>query len=165
MKRLNFGSGSIQPDDWDNVDIVDYGQEYVGSTELFKDDTYDTIVAHCVLQTFGYEELPKIIKELRRILKPGGKLYITMPDIVMGFKQYYENNMGWFPNSEPDMDIRFSNWLTWYGTSKSLLTAYALMRLLLDSGFLDIWDNIGDTERKYLLDTRIEECYMVGAKN
>ena len=163
MKRLNFGSGSIQPDDWDNVDIVDYGQEYVGSTELFKDDTYDTIVAHCVLQTFGYEELPKIIKELRRILKPGGRLYITMPDIVMGFKQYLINNYSWFPNSELDMDLRFSNWLTWYGTGKSLLTAHALMRLLQDSGFLDTWQNISNGRRKSLLDTRIEECYMVGA--
>jgi hypothetical protein len=38
-----------------------------------------------------------------------------------------------FPNSEDNLDRRFSSWLTWYSTSVSLLTDKALEYKMHDS--------------------------------
>lgn len=121
LRKLNFGCGSI-PLDWSNLDVEDFGQEYVGSTELFADNTFDIIACHCALQITEFHNIEKILAELHRILKPGGVLRISLPDIVRGFQAYQVGNIDWLPNGEDNIDERFSAWLTWYSTTRTLLT-------------------------------------------
>src|SRR6476469_7430783 len=121
MRKLNFGAGSIMPPDWSNVDVEDFGQEYVGSTELFANNTFDIAVAHCSLQITEFHDIEKILTELHRILKPGGVLRISLPDIVRGFQAYQAGDIDWLPNGETDIDERFSAWLTWYSTTRTLM--------------------------------------------
>src|SRR4051812_19569505 len=111
MRKLNFGAGSIQPADWSNCDIEDFGQEDVGSTELYADNTFDIAVAHCSLQITPYHDIEKILTELHRILKPSGVLRISLPDIVRGFQAYGEGDIDWLPNGEDNIEERFSAWL------------------------------------------------------
>lgn len=174
MKKCNIGCGSIQPAGWHNVDIQNMGQEYIGGSGLFHVDEFDIVVAHCFLQMIEWHRVIAELSGLKRILKPGGVLRISLPDIEEGFKQYKLNNIDWFPNSEDDLAIRFSAWLTWYSTTKTLLTATACMAKLEDAGFgvamkvdyKETWF-LRDTElgRDIVsLDTRQHECYFIEAK-
>jgi predicted SAM-dependent methyltransferase len=166
MRRLNFGCGSIQPAGWTNVDREDFGQEYVGSTDLFADDTFDIIVAHCSLQLTEYNDILALLCELRRVLKVGGVLRVSLPDIVRGFYAYEHGEIEWFPNSETSIESRFSNWITWYSTTRSLWTVEAIIDCLMESnfesaGFRHFGESVvaGGAE----LDTREGECFFVEA--
>jgi predicted SAM-dependent methyltransferase len=166
--NLNFGCGSIQPEGWVNVDMEDFGQEHVGGTELFDNDTFETIVAHCTLQITEWHELVDHLKELHRILKPGGVLRVSLPDIERGFKALQEDDIDWFPNGEDNINDRFSAWLTWYSTSRTLLTPRALANKFGEAGFTVVGK--GDYKVSALadeliteLDTRENECYFMEA--
>lgn len=172
MNKLNFGCGSIQPEGWVNVDKVDFGQQYIGSTDLFGSNTFDYIVAHCTLQINEFHDIPQLLNELYRILKPGGVLRISLPDISRGFGEYLRENKSFFPNGEENLHLRFCAWLTWYSTTRTLLTQPALAQLLFNAGFKNYdvavcsfknstyLPNLAITE----LDTRENECYFMEAR-
>lgn len=170
IRKCNFGCGSIVAPGWHNVDLQDFGQQFIGSTELFKDSYFDIIVAHCSLQMVEWHDLPKVLKDLRRILKPDGILRISLPNIVQGFKEYAIGNIDWFPNGEEDLDERFSSWLTWYSSTKTLLTYHALRQLLFAAGFIGPILLAPFKETKFQfpeiveLDTREHECYFMEAR-
>jgi predicted SAM-dependent methyltransferase len=165
MRRLNFGCGSIQPDGWTNLDREDFGQDYIGTTVDFAGETFDVIAAHCSLQINTHGQIPDLLAELHRILKPCGRLRISLPDIEEGFRRYAAQDELWFPNGETNLDLRFSNWLTWYSTTRVLLTPNVLIRLLLDAGFreADRRDFKCGTDGSADLDDRQHECYFVEA--
>lgn len=173
MKKLNWGCGSIQPKDWDNVD-KDYNfyngtdQNFYSGTQDMADNTYDIIVAHCSVQMIEWHELITTLHQLLRVLKPGGTLRISLPDIKQGFREYAKGNKMWFPNSEENIDDRFSAWLTWYSTSKTLLTSEALIQKLKAAGFYGAYycgfkQTACDNKEIVELDTRENECYFVEA--
>lgn len=177
MKKLNWGCGSIQPKDWLNYDIdpqfnalcgIDSVEFWDPTRAPFDDDTFDIIVAHCSLQIVEWHSLVAQLQDLRRILKPGGVIRISLPDIWQGFKAWDSGDKGWFPNGEDDLDERFSAWLTWYSTTKSLLTIGALRSKLANVGFEHIRPvSFKKTSSAYpesiQLDTREGECYFVEA--
>lgn len=91
MKKLNIGCGSnwkLYPD-YSGVDIVDYGQDYVGNLLSliadkdaldFNDPEYwDEIMANHFLEHFTQEELKTIFLWANKELKPGGLFRITVP--------------------------------------------------------------------------------------
>lgn len=50
----------------------------------FADESFDEVYASHVYEHLGYQEqLPKALAEVRRILKPGGTLRISVPDLDM----------------------------------------------------------------------------------
>lgn len=169
MQKLNFGCGSIQPDGWINLDREKQFKTEKKYIEFLECKTYDMVVAHCSLQVNDFNCLPDLLGELRRVLKPGGVLRISMVDIKEGFKQYLNGNIAWFPNGEPELDLRFCAWLTWYSTSRFVLTAEALQILLLNAGFeevkrVDFKQTALSTTEITELDTRENECYFMEAK-
>lgn len=139
IRKLSFGCGSIQKEGWHNLDLQDMGQQYVGSTELFEDNYFDYAVAHCSLQMVEYHSLVGVLKDICRVLKPGGILRVSLPNILAGFRAYEEDNIDWFPNNEIDIDSRFSSWIVWYSTTRSLYTPKAFMYKLLEAGFKDMF--------------------------
>lgn len=169
LKKLNWGCGSIMPADWDNLDNDPSFGALFQDTNLISSNTYDIIVAHCSLQMNDWHELPGVLENLYRILKPGGVLRISLPDIVAGFGALIEDNKDWFPNGEEDLDERFCAWLTWYSTSKTLLTQKALFDKLIKANFREIGE-CGFKESRFLvtpeiieLDTRENEVYFMEA--
>lgn len=169
MRKLNFGCGSIQPEGWDNIDMEDFGQRFVGGFEILESDTYDIVVAHCALQINGYNEYEEMLKNFLRILKRGGVLRVSLPDIEAGFEALQAGDKDWFPNGETNLDDKFSNWLTWYSTSKSLLTPQAMINRLHEAGFYEAHQaQFGETWYKHAqsspeLDDRKNEVYFVEA--
>lgn len=175
MKKLNFGCGSIQPEGWVNYDSDPQFNAVIPPTGIraaymmpFVNEEFDIIVAHCCIQMTEWHDLPALFKELLRILKPGGVLRVSLPDIVSGFSAYIAGDIKWFPNSEEDLAERFSAWLTWYSTTKTLMTRTALAKKLTDAGFRDT-AMVGFKQAFYThkesteLDTRKGECYFLEA--
>lgn len=181
MKKLNWGCGSIQPEGWENVDHDSIFQAKK-TTRFYKDDTFDIIVAHASIQQVKWHDLVEQLMELRRILKPGGVLRISLPDFIVGFQAYRDGDpMGFLPNSEPDLDDRFSAWLTWYSTTRTLLTQKALLNKLMEAGFKEAgqaffkqnWYGLENTieaasrykcDEALELDTRPKEFFFMEAR-
>jgi len=166
--KINFGCGSIQPADWINIDIdPEYKTEHK-NLHLIPDNSCDILVSHATICSIPYHKINAALLEFNRVLKPGGVVRISLPDIVSGFDAYKNNNINFFPNSEDNIDIRFSSWLTWYSTSTSLLTHKALKYKLHDSGFKNITkvnykESALSNNKIYELDTREHEFYFMEA--
>ena len=82
--RLHIG-GQEPKSGWKIVNIQPGPHvDYVGnctSLEQFADGSVDEVYASHVLEHLGFrEELPKALKEIWRVLKPGGVLKISVPD-------------------------------------------------------------------------------------
>ena len=166
--NINFGCGSIQPSDWINIDLdPEFNTEHK-DLKLIPDNSCDIIGCHAIICCVKYHDIEKVLLEFYRVLKPGGVVRISLPDIVSGFDAYKNNNINFFPNSEDDLDKRFSAWLTWYSQSASLLTDKALQYKLQDSGFISVSktefkQTAYSNEKIYELDTREYEFYFVEA--
>ncbi|RYY70133.1 MAG: class I SAM-dependent methyltransferase [Chitinophagaceae bacterium] len=92
-KLMDFGCGSkpykslfTQVDEYIGVDYQGEGHSHVneeievyydGKTLPFEDNTFDSILANEVLEHIF--NLEAILQELKRVLKPGGKILISIP--------------------------------------------------------------------------------------
>lgn len=59
----------------------------------FEDNSVELIVAKNILQVFSHRELPKILLEWRRVLKPAGSLVLSVPDIKSILEAYNEGKL------------------------------------------------------------------------
>jgi len=75
MKKLNFGAGNDKRECYDNVDEVDFDFNVIPYP--IKDEVYDNILMKDVIEHLDYPW--KVLKELHRILKPGGTVEIICP--------------------------------------------------------------------------------------
>jgi len=83
--KLHIGGREIHPD-WKILNIQPGpGVDFVGDClELsqFADESIETIYGSHVLEHLSYsKELPQVLGECRRILVPGGELYISVPNL------------------------------------------------------------------------------------
>ena len=81
MRRLNLGSGKDIRDGWVNLDSAKLpGVDVIHDLEKlplpFKDGEFDKILCRDILEHIEY--LP-VLKDLHRILAPGGKITIRVP--------------------------------------------------------------------------------------
>lgn len=87
MLRINLGSGQrkFASPMWTNVDCQEkWSPDVVADgahMPMFQDNSADTIVLHHVLEHFGCGEGMAMLQECYRVLAPGGKLIITVPDM------------------------------------------------------------------------------------
>lgn len=103
---INLGSGQrpFGPG-WTNVDCNPRWNPDVvvdgSSMPMFADASADMIVLHHVLEHFGCGEGLGMLRECYRILSPGGRLIVTVPDMRMLVK-------GWITSKISDQ-IYFTN--------------------------------------------------------
>ena len=62
-----------------------------GNQLPFKDNSFDIVYSAFLLHTFETKEVTQVLAEWKRILNPGGKLYVKVPDIDFGVKVSKEN--------------------------------------------------------------------------
>lgn len=93
---VNIGSGAqIIRDDVINLDYVPHrGVRIVADAHNmpFKDNSVDAVISESVLEHVKYPEA--MVKEMHRILKPGGLLYVTAP-FVCGFHSSPDDYYRW----------------------------------------------------------------------
>ena len=81
--KLHLGCGWRDfGDDWVHIDGGDYEHlDHENITALpYKDKTVDLIYASHVLEYFDRDEVIYVLKEWKRVLKPGGKLRLAVPN-------------------------------------------------------------------------------------
>jgi hypothetical protein len=152
---LSIGSGRTVPPGWVGIDLK-HG-ERVFRCDLRKplplpDGCVDGILAEHVLEHFCLDDLPAMLTELRRVLRPGAPLRIVCPDaaIVADLLHGHDSPRlqaqirfdtrvhGWSPDDDL-LDLRIANRLAYqFGQHQVLLTGPAAARLLAGCGFTGI---------------------------
>lgn len=152
--NLNVGSGQRPfPKPWINIDIQERWKPDIvadwRNLGMFEDGTADYIVAHQTIEHVGCGEAKPFFLEAHRILKDGGSLIITVPDLRALAQRwlthqisdyiYIVNLMGAYMNEESDRH-------RWHHTFPSLHED--LTRLQLDNTVsMDDGPLLGERER------------------
>jgi len=167
MTRLNLGCGYETPDDWVNVDIEPANDKVIKANILeglpFDDDHFEFVLMNHTLQMFGYEQLPLVLEEVKRVMKKGATLRILTPDLVLAFNAVIEKNTDHFPiadDLEKTLAGKFARYLFWHGDTRCAFDEFALKDLLERNGFKDVKrGEYGDCE----LDSRQGESLIMEA--
>jgi predicted SAM-dependent methyltransferase len=83
MIKINLGCGWRNfRSDWIHIDGGDYDHlDYKDITKLeFDDNSVELIYVSHVLEYFDINEAKQLLREWRRVLKPGGELRVAVPD-------------------------------------------------------------------------------------
>ncbi|GIM94383.1 class I SAM-dependent methyltransferase [Paractinoplanes toevensis] len=149
---LSIGSGRTVPAGWVGIDLKK--GDRVFRCDLRKplplaDASVDAILAEHVLEHFCPDDLPSMLAEMRRVLRPGAPLRIVCPDagivaeLLRGQQSPRVRDQvafdtrvhGWDP-MEPLLPWRIANRLTYqFGQHQVLLTAASTTALLEAAGF------------------------------
>ena len=94
-KRLHLGCGNIRLPGFCNVDIlttaaVDVVSD-ISKLDNFADDSIELIYACHVLEHFSHDDAVNVLLRWFDVLKPGGELRISVPDIDRIVKIYHDN--------------------------------------------------------------------------
>ncbi|CAN5385337.1 hypothetical protein BH09BAC1_BH09BAC1_17440 [soil metagenome] len=95
MRMLNVGCGTRFHKDWTNVDMVSTGEGVIATNLLkgipYPDNTFDVVYHSHVLEHFNRADGENFTKECVRVLKPGGILRISTPDLENIAQEYIAN--------------------------------------------------------------------------
>lgn len=84
---------------------VEFIQAAAWSMPMIPDNSVDVVHASNLFEHFSDEELEKVITEVRRVLKNGGKLILMQPNYRLSYKHYfddYTHKKVWSDVSLPD---------------------------------------------------------------
>lgn len=130
--KLNIGAGDTKIPGFVPVDI----KSGVDARDLSKytDDTVDEIRASHILEHFTFKDALAVLEEFNRILKPGGKLRLAVPDIDKCTNAGEHRLFYMFGGQTDEHDVHKS------GYDKEKLSAF-----MQASGFGDIqeWESDG----------------------
>jgi predicted SAM-dependent methyltransferase len=142
VRRLNWGCNTDTPEGWINSDMKE-GPGIDISCDIRRGlpidaDSMDYIVSIHALPEVPYGDLLPVLRELRRVLKPGGVLRLALPDLDKGIRAYQNNERDYF--LVPDEDARsigakFITQMIWYGYSRTLFNHDFIEELLRKAGF------------------------------
>lgn len=145
IRRLHWGCGPITPVGWLNSDIAAHpGVDLVADIRHglpLDDNSFDYIVAIHVLPELPYNELDSSLAELRRVLKPGGVLRLSLPDMDLAMRAYQTGDVDYFLVDDTvvrSLAGKMIVQLTWYGRSRCMFTWEFAEELLARNGFRDI---------------------------
>lgn len=142
---MNWGCGPLSSYGWINSDIAPWpGVQAVADIRQglpLPDNHFDYIVSIHALPELPYADLDPALRELRRVLKPGGVLRLGLPDMDRAIQAYLKGDHDYFligddvvGNIAGKMIVQ----LTWYGTSRSMFTYDFTRELLERNGFRDV---------------------------
>lgn len=90
--KLHLGCGTNIIKNYINIDVRDYvGCDMIDNVKelgKIKNDSVDEIYASHILEHFGRHEYMEVLKRWYEVLKPGGLLKLSVPDIEKVFLQY-----------------------------------------------------------------------------
>lgn len=97
FRKLHLGCGRKHLPGFFHVDILPLSHvDHVGRIEnlgFIGDDEVELIYACHVLEHFGRFEIDGVLREWRRVLKPGGVLRLAVPDFAACAAIYYEQGL------------------------------------------------------------------------
>lgn len=149
--RLHLGCGLRLIEGWLNVDAVG-GDQFIDFRRdfPFPSDSFEAIVSQHVIEHFDVvDDAPHIADELLRILKPGGILWITTPDMKRLCTAYVQGDIeswiSFYVKRHPTFELpskcpsQMMNYLFHQnGEHKNLFDSDLVASLLTQSGFKNI---------------------------
>jgi predicted SAM-dependent methyltransferase len=145
VRRLNWGCGPHGAPGWINSDrgpgpLIDLVCDIRDGLPV-PDDTFDYAVSIHALEQVPFPDAVPVLEELRRVLRPGGVLRLSVPDLDRAIDAYRRGDRAYF--HVPDADAvsvggKLCVQMTWYGTSRLLLTYDFLAELLAKAHFAQI---------------------------
>jgi len=160
---LNVGCGKLRYEGAVNIDVVE--NEYTDVDIVadmcklpYEDGTVDGIIAHHVVEHLPRSEWTVVMKEFWRVLKPGAKLFVAVPDLRKVISHFLDNYLGqkdyWYQNI--------------YGMDRhpadrhlSGFTEQSLTDLLFDTGFGQLkWNKPLPIEREHNLEVTAIKCEL-----
>ena len=126
MAKLNLGCGpnwKEQYSDYDGLDIIDYGQEYVGEVILILDELmklgvrFSEIMANHFLEHFDQNQLKRIFNQVYDLLEDGGEFKIVVPHKdgqrawVLSHKTFWnKQTLRWLEEPDANGVYGFGKW-------------------------------------------------------
>jgi predicted SAM-dependent methyltransferase len=92
--RLHFGSGRKLVSGWVNVDVIGTTPciDLADGELPWPDQSFDCAVSQHVIEHLELEgEVLPLLKEVRRVLKPGGEIWLSCPDLEIVCRAYLED--------------------------------------------------------------------------
>jgi len=85
-KRKLHKGGHINNSEWEILDTIPSDvTDHIGNANdlsMFENEIFDAVYSSHVLEHFGYQtELSRVLAEWKRVLKPGGLLYASVPNL------------------------------------------------------------------------------------
>jgi SAM-dependent methyltransferase len=145
IKRLNWGCGHRGVPGWINSDRkegrgIDISGDVLSGLPI-PDGEMDYVVSIHALPEVAYTDLVPVLRELRRVLKPGGVLRLGLPDLIKGIRAYEEGDASYFLIPDDDarsLGAKLITQLVWYGYSRTLFTSDFIEEMLAKAGFTAI---------------------------
>jgi SAM-dependent methyltransferase len=145
IRRLHWGCGPITPYGWVNSDIqpgpgVDIVADIRAGLPL-ADDSFDYIVSIHTLPEIPYCDLDRALGELRRVLRPGGVLRLSLPDLDKAIRAYLDKDIDYFLISDDVVQSiagKMIVQLSWYGRSRCMFTVDFITEMLARNGYKSI---------------------------
>jgi SAM-dependent methyltransferase len=175
--KLNLGCGPFAAAGWINCDV----QPRPGVTVCrdvraglpFGDGDIDCIAAIHFLQDLPYTDLGPVLRELRRVMKPGGVLRLALPDLDKSIQAYSRNDPGYFYVPDGDalsIGAKLITQVVWYGSVRTPFNFEFAAEWLRRAGYRDIQRcAFGVTHSAFAelasLDNRPRESLFVEATN
>lgn len=126
--RLNIGSGDkLTLKGYVNVDLK-FGD--VAYPLAYDDNSVDEIYCSHTLEHFPHREVPNVLKDWVRALKPGGALKLAVPDLAFVVAEYSKGN----PNNLPLAGYLMGGQVDESDFHKSVFDRASLSRLMLAAG-------------------------------
>ena len=98
MENIHLGCGGSCPDGWTNIDMIggDMRLNLCWNLPFVDNSTQFVYSAHTLEHLDYHTSAPRLIKEIFRILKPGGVLRLAVPDLGAYTEAYVKNNTEFF---------------------------------------------------------------------
>ena len=144
-RRLQFGCGAFPAAGWINTNLlpgegVDFSGDIREGLPLPSDSIQYIASMHALVE-LPYLEVVPALRELYRILEPGGMLRLGLPDLDRAIAAYVAHDRAYFtiPDDEiASIDGRFVVQMTWYGTNLMMFTPTVARELLERAGFGEV---------------------------
>ncbi len=135
--KLHLGCGAKYIPGWMHIDVVDMPHinliHSIDRLPMILDHTVDVIYACHVLEHFLRREVPKVLQEWHRILKPNGLLRIAIPDFKAVCKYYIEHQ-----DMQDVIGLIFGRQDGLYGFHHSVWDFESIEAVLTSSGYINM---------------------------
>lgn len=142
VRRLHIGA-SERREGWEVLDIVPSEiADHIGNARdlsRFPDATFAELYASHVLEHFDYiNEIANVLREWERVLLPGGRLYISVPNLDVLSYIFSHEDVTTLEDKYKVMRLIFGGHMNQFDHHNAGLFPELLEKFLIDAGF----DNI-----------------------
>jgi predicted SAM-dependent methyltransferase len=145
VRRLNWGCGPCIAPGWINADaLAADGIDLIGDIRCglaLDSGSLDYIVAIHVLQDLPYTDIPTALRELKRVLAPGGILRLGLPDLDKAIRAYLAEDHGYFYVPDADAErigTKLVTQMIWYGSVRTPFTFDCIEEWLIREGYRNV---------------------------